>query len=1133
MQSAYRYLLAVLFFLQASVSFATHLMGGEITWDCLGNGRYKFFMTLYRDCSDPTQFQIQFNNPGFGIRVHNHPSVSFIAMTLVSRQDIMPDCNILGPPASCDLQSPGSVEEHIFQSQEIQLQGVPPAQGWIFTYSDCCRNTDIFNIDASGAVGMTLRAKMFAYLGANNSPCTDSSPRFEAKPVTVICRSPAPPNQQLFAYNQNASDPDRDSVSYSFATPLDFLDPADPFTTTNPVALVFNPTMSVTSPFPGQTTPGFPNSIAPTLDPVSGQITLSVTGIGKFVSVVRVQSFRCGQLIAEVFREIQLISRACANNDLPSYVPPPELNTTPVDNLYSITATAGDLVQFSITATDNVINNLGGNLFLEASGGAFGSLYSDPNIGCNFPPCATLNPPPPTSGLETLTTIFTWQTACDHVMDVTSPPSIIDEECYTNQTYNTFQISFRDDFCPYPAYTNITINVIVEAPPLTPSPELRCLEVLPGPGGDVKLTWVPPTDPENQFEAYRIFRSSNAAGPFTEIASINSIAQTSYIDLAAGANTAPVYYYISTLTGCAGNILNTPLDTLGTMFIDFSADALGSIDVYWSELSAPLPTSAQLPYDLFKATNSPAPAYSLFSSPNLPEEQDAVSGCDQFVSYYVRLNDQSGCYSLSNVDSGRISTTAPPLAPVLDTVSVNPANNDVLIAWLPDTSPLADSIIIYRLNAGIWTKIDSTHHSDLSRVLTTQGPDVQSISYRITSRDLCKIEGPPSAEHETLHLSYELNQCDASVKLICNPYTAWQNDPVIYHVFSSENAGPLQELGTFAGTGTLFPQVRISGLLTGINYCYFIRAENNANGKTSSSNEVCFNAAVDVPPDYTYVRTATVNPSGSVFTACLLDPTADINFYAVQRSNWPGSALETLVTLPVIPGTPEVVFLDTTVNSTAQSYVYKFVVYNKCNEVSGISNPARTILLQGKADDGFVNRLLWNTYGEWDAQVFDYTVYRALGIEGNFEPIENTVTDTSYIDRVVDEVESNLTFCYIIKAYEGPGNSYGVRDSSWSNIVCLTQQSTFYIPNAFVPGRNGANMIYKPKGLFESLSTNFKFSIYNRWGEQIFYTENPSEGWDGTYQSRQVNPDIFAVRITFQLPDGTEFKHTGSVLLLN
>jgi gliding motility-associated-like protein len=76
-------------------------------------------------------------------------------------------------------------------------------------------------------------------------------------------------------------------------------------------------------------------------------------------------------------------------------------------------------------------------------------------------------------------------------------------------------------------------------------------------------------------------------------------------------------------------------------------------------------------------------------------------------------------------------------------------------------------------------------------------------------------------------------------------------------------------------------------------------------------------------------------------------------------------------------------------------------------------------------------------------------------------------------------------------------------------------------------------MIYKPKGLFESLSTNFKFSIYNRWGEQIFYTENPSEGWDGTYQSRQVNPDIFAVRITFQLPDGTEFKHTGSVLLLN
>jgi gliding motility-associated-like protein len=225
-------------------------------------------------------------------------------------------------------------------------------------------------------------------------------------------------------------------------------------------------------------------------------------------------------------------------------------------------------------------------------------------------------------------------------------------------------------------------------------------------------------------------------------------------------------------------------------------------------------------------------------------------------------------------------------------------------------------------------------------------------------------------------------------------------------------------------------------------------------------------------------------------------------------------------------------YIDNTALSSEQSYTYKYVFYNKCDSVAGISNPGRTILLEGIADDGFVNRLWWNTYGEWDAQVFDYTVYRALDRNGIFEPWQNTVTDTAFIDNVVDEVENNLTFCYVIKAYEGPGNAYGLRETSWSNILCLQQEATIFLPTAFTPDQPGENALYKPKGLYETLAKNLKFAIYNRWGEEVFYTEDLTKGWDGTYKSRAVAPDIFAVRITFDLPDGTEFKHMGSVLVL-
>ena len=42
--------LVLLLGLMASDLNATHLLGGEVTWQCTGNGQYKFQLTLYREC---------------------------------------------------------------------------------------------------------------------------------------------------------------------------------------------------------------------------------------------------------------------------------------------------------------------------------------------------------------------------------------------------------------------------------------------------------------------------------------------------------------------------------------------------------------------------------------------------------------------------------------------------------------------------------------------------------------------------------------------------------------------------------------------------------------------------------------------------------------------------------------------------------------------------------------------------------------------------------------------------------------------------------------------------------------------------------------------------------------------------
>lgn len=55
----------------------------------------------------------------------------------------------------------------------------------------------------------------------------------------------------------------------------------------------------------------------------------------------------------------------------------------------------------------------------------------------------------------------------------------------------------------------------------------------------------------------------------------------------------------------------------------------------------------------------------------------------------------------------------------------------------------------------------------------------------------------------------------------------------------------------------------------------------------------------------------------------------------------------------------------------------------------------------------------------------------------------------------------------------------------------------FFLPNAFTPNYDGKNEIYKPAGLSDGVSF-YNLSIWSRWGDLLFETQNPDDGWDGT-----------------------------------
>ena len=115
--------------------------------------------------------------------------------------------------------------------------------------------------------------------------------------------------------------------------------------------------------------------------------------------------------------------------------------------------------------------------------------------------------------------------------------------------------------------------------------------------------------------------------------------------------------------------------------------------------------------------------------------------------------------------------------------------------------------------------------------------------------------------------------------------------------------------------------------------------------------------------------------------------------------------------------------------------------------------------------------------------------------------------------------EGTVTDCTISQfTYTEPGK-YLVKEIVWNAAGCTdTAQSTviirpefrFHIPNAFTPNRDGLNDVFKPV-LFGV--HDYTFIVFNRWGQQLFETSDPAEGWDGYYNGTICPGNCYVYKI--------------------
>lgn len=93
----------------------------------------------------------------------------------------------------------------------------------------------------------------------------------------------------------------------------------------------------------------------------------------------------------------------------------------------------------------------------------------------------------------------------------------------------------------------------------------------------------------------------------------------------------------------------------------------------------------------------------------------------------------------------------------------------------------------------------------------------------------------------------------------------------------------------------------------------------------------------------------------------------------------------------------------------------------------------------------------------------------------------------------------------------------------------VTTCQVMTVPNAFTPNSDGVNDLFyaicNPCDGFLSLS------IFNRWGELVFETNNPTIGWDGNFEGKPVELGAYSYVLRYDGPNGAEVLQ-GSLMVV-
>ena len=330
---------------------ASHISGAEITYSYIGNNQYRINLKLYWDCTngfDPGDPQTVDLTSTCGGNI----SLS-VEQTNPGGTDISQLCTSALSTCSGGTTPGMNMNEY---SDTITLA---PCDTWTMSWSSCCRNQVISNLQSPDNFGMYAEA----ILNSISAP-TNNSPYFTSQPLPYLCVN------QAICYNFGVVEADGDSLYYSLVNAME----------TGASDLLYNTGYTAIAPIPGIT-----------INPNTGQISFTPTTVGNFVVVVEIAEYTpAGLLIGTVMRDIQFVVFNCGNQTV----------GCTDGTISSLTGTASQTGPYTIEMCE-------GSVF------TFDITYSDPNAGDSLTIVSNLAIVLPgstitTSGVNPLVATISW-----------------------------------------------------------------------------------------------------------------------------------------------------------------------------------------------------------------------------------------------------------------------------------------------------------------------------------------------------------------------------------------------------------------------------------------------------------------------------------------------------------------------------------------------------------------------------------------------------------------------------------------------------------------------------------------------------------------------------------------------------